>query len=128
MKKRNLMSFGYIVLLILLFIAAYFRNTIWKRDVTLYEDVVKKSPIKARVHNNLGVAYSRQGRIDEAMQEYLIAIKLKPYFVEAHNNLGNIYHIQGRYDEAIQEYLIALRIKPDYTLAQYNLWRASFTP
>ncbi len=75
MKKRSLMSFGYILLLILLFIAAYFRNIKWTDDVMLWEDVVRKTPLKKRAHDNLGFAYYNQGRFKEAIEEYLPVLR-----------------------------------------------------
>jgi tetratricopeptide (TPR) repeat protein len=107
-------------------IGAYQRNFVWKNEVLLWEDVVRKSPGKARGHNNLGLAYYKQGRVEEAIQQYLTAIKLKPDYLEAHQNLGGTYAKQGRVEEAIQEYLTALRLKPDYPGAHNNLGLAYY--
>ena len=40
--------------------AAYQRNTVWQNEVSLWEDIVRKSPNKARGHNNLGAAYDKK--------------------------------------------------------------------
>ncbi|MDP3111369.1 MAG: tetratricopeptide repeat protein [Thermodesulfovibrionales bacterium] len=92
--------------------AAYARNAIWKDSISLWEDTVKKSPEKARPHNNLGSAYAKQGRIDEAVNEYKTALKIKPDFNDALYNLGISYFDQGRIDEAIREYKVAIMFKP----------------
>ena len=41
-----------------------------------------------RSHNNLGVVYQRQGRLDDAVREYQTAIKLKPDYADAHQQSG----------------------------------------
>ncbi|KAF0145848.1 MAG: hypothetical protein FD156_526 [Nitrospirae bacterium] len=92
--------------------AAYARNAIWKDSINLWEDTVKKSPKKARPHNNLGSAYAKQGQIDEAVNEYEAALKIKPDFNDALFNLGISYFEQGRIDEAIREYKTAIMFKP----------------
>ena len=61
--------------------------------------------------NNLGGAYHKQGRLDDAIKEYQTAIKLEPDHVNAHNNLGVAYHNQGRFDDAIKEYQTAIKLR-----------------
>src|SRR3989304_5408453 len=38
-------------------VAAYQRNLVWKDGVTLWRDVVGKSPLKARTYFNLGLVF-----------------------------------------------------------------------
>lgn len=121
MRTEGLRIVVFIILLTLLSIAACLRNIIWKTDLTLWKDVVIKSPAKERGHYNLGNTYSIQGLLNEAVKEYLTALELKPDFAAAYNNLGNVYSSQGRFDEAIKEYLSAVKLKLDYADAHYNL-------
>jgi Flp pilus assembly protein TadD len=101
--------------------AAYARNRVWKTNVSLWEDVVKKSPSKARPHNNLGVAYEKMGRTNDAINQYLMTIRIDPVYVEAHYNLGLAYDKQGRTDDAVRELLTAIQIRPRYAQAHNNL-------
>ena len=110
-----------ILVVISLSLTAYARNMIWSDEVTLWEDVVKKSPYKARPHYNLGGAYEEQGRLDDAVREYQTAINLKPDYALAHYNLGVVYQKQGRLDDAVREYQTAIKLKPDYAEAHNNL-------
>ena len=105
-------------------IATYQRNIIWQDRVSLWEDVVKKSPNKARGHSNTGYLYDDNGLTDKAIEEYQIAIRLKPDYADAHNNLGVAYYNKGLTDKAIEEYQIAIRLKPDYIEAYYSLGAA----
>ena len=77
-----------ILIVIGLSLTAYARNMVWSDKVTLWEDVVKKSPYKVRPHYNLGEAYQNRGRLDEAIREYQTTINLNPNYVKPHNNLG----------------------------------------
>ncbi|MBI4684282.1 MAG: tetratricopeptide repeat protein [Nitrospirae bacterium] len=101
--------------------AAYARNTVWQNELTLWEDVILKSPQKARGHNNLGVVYKEKGLIDEAIKQYQIALTLNPDYAEAHNNFGNAFDKKGFSDQAIEQYQIALTLNPDYADAHSNL-------
>jgi tetratricopeptide (TPR) repeat protein len=100
---------------------AYARNTVWQDGVTLWEDVIKKSPNKARPYLNLGGIYLKQGRMNETIAAYQAAIKRKPDYAEAHNNLGVAYQKKGRLDDAVQEIQTALKYKPDYAEAHNTL-------
>ncbi|HEY9206999.1 MAG TPA: tetratricopeptide repeat protein [Candidatus Methanoperedens sp.] len=73
------------------------------------------------IHNNLGIAYDRIGRYDEAIEELQCALKLDPGYIEAHNNLAIIYEHTGRIDEAIAELEHALRLNPQFAEAHCNL-------
>ncbi len=102
--------------------ATFQRNRLWSNDIILGENVVKKSPNKSRPHNNLGFAYEKQGFIDKAINEYLIALKIDPNLADTRVNLGVAYGKQGLADKAINEYQAALTLNPDYSaVAHYNL-------
>ncbi|MBI4823723.1 MAG: tetratricopeptide repeat protein [Nitrospirae bacterium] len=104
--------------------ATYLRNAVWGSEISLWKDVVRKSPKKAMAHYNLGIVYYEQGLIDKAIEQYQIAISLKPDYAEAYNNLGLVYYGKGLPDKAIEQYQIALRLKPDYAEAYNNLGMA----
>jgi protein O-mannosyl-transferase len=110
-----------ILILISLSLAAYARNVVWSDKVTLWKDVVKKSPYKLRPHNNLGEAYQERGLFDDAVREYQTVINLEPNYVKSHYNLGVVYQRQGRLDKAIEEFRTTIRLKPDYADAHLNL-------
>ncbi len=92
--------------------AAYARNFVWKDELSLWSDVVAKSPQKARPHNNLGEALFDRGQFDGAEREYREALRLDPSIIEAHFNLGLIHEAEGRFDEAVREYGEAIKLAP----------------
>lgn len=109
------------LVVILLAVTAGLRNEVWKDEITLWEDVVAKSPAKARPHGSLGSAYQRRGLLDEAAAEFATAIRLDPREPASFNNLGTVYHQQKRWEEAARMYREAIKLDPANVKAHYNL-------
>ncbi len=102
--------------------ATYARNNVWKSGISLWEDTVRKSPLKARAHNKLGLAYRYKGQPDKAIEHYRVAIMLKPDYAEVHNNLGVIYYYNlGQPDKAIEHYKVALKFNPGNARTHLNI-------
>ncbi|HBR17236.1 MAG TPA: hypothetical protein DD725_06480 [Deltaproteobacteria bacterium] len=97
------------------------RNFIWRDNYTLWSETVKKSPDGAIPHNSMGVVYLKQGRLDEALQEFQTALKLEPDYSNAHINLGISFANKGWLDDAIKEFKLAIRLKSDNPEAYNNL-------
>ena len=113
------------VLILLCFsIGVIIRNGDWKDEVTLWTDAKKKSPNLVRPYNNVGEAYDKLGKYDEAIVEFEGALKIEPNYFFGLNNLGNIYGKQRKLPQAIGYFQRALEQKPDYSPAHYNLARA----
>lgn len=116
-------SFMTLVPLVLSF-ASYERNTVWGTKRSLWEDVISKSPNKARGYTNLGNAYHAEGEIDRAVEHFRIALRLEPDNEVTHFNLGNAYRDKDMPEQAIEQYLTAVRLRPDYADAHNNLGNA----
>lgn len=58
--------------------------------------------------NNMGVLFSRVGRLEQAKEAYLVALSVDPGFESAAHNLESIYRRQGEVDRADE---IAWRIR-----------------
>lgn len=89
----------------ILAVATYKRNEVWADQIVFWEDVVAKSPRKAKPHHNLGMNYMQTGKYDEAEREFRTALKLDASMMESHVNLGELYYREHRLDEAISEFL-----------------------
>lgn len=63
------------------------RNQVYASEVALWEDTVRKSLHKARVHNNLGYAYRLAGRTEDARREFTLALQLDPEHIKVRYNL-----------------------------------------
>ncbi|MEW6418233.1 MAG: tetratricopeptide repeat protein [Nitrospirota bacterium] len=101
--------------------STYGRNFVWKDDLSLWSDIVKKSPNKARVYNYLGLAYHKVGDIDNAILQYKKGLSLNPFEIEAHINIGVSYFYKGLVDKAITHFKYVIEINPDNADAHYNL-------
>jgi tetratricopeptide (TPR) repeat protein len=100
----------------------YQRNAVWRNSLTLWNNVVKLSPNKARGHLNLGTAYHDiLKRSDRALEEYRTALSLDDSLHVAHYNLGLIYDELGRTEDAVAEYRRAIELNPDYAEAHGGL-------
>ena len=78
-KTYMFTHFNYLLLTImaiLLSIAAYERNLLWQDDINLWDDVVIKSPEKARGYDSRGVAYYNKGQYDRAVSDFQKACDL----------------------------------------------------
>ncbi|MBM4103758.1 MAG: tetratricopeptide repeat protein [Planctomycetes bacterium] len=99
----------------------------WNNSITLFSHAIKVTKNNYRIHNNLGIVYSKLCRWQEAIEVYEQAIRIKPDYAEAHYNLGNAYSNLGRRQEAIEAYRQTIRIKPDEAEAYNNLGNAYAT-
>jgi tetratricopeptide (TPR) repeat protein len=90
----------------------YYALSLWKgkrgpdpqADLNRIESLLKKTIEldhgMAEGHFQLGVFYSNQQRIAEAIEQYEIAIKIQPEFANAHYRLGQAYQRTGQKAQA----------------------------
>ncbi len=95
-------------------VAAFNRNQVWRSELTLWEDVYKKSPNKARVNANLGRVYGNLKRHDDAIRLLSKAIAIKPDDPISLLNRGILYHDLGRDQEALDDLGKAIAIDAQY--------------
>lgn len=93
-------------------ILTYRRNVVWKNEWTLWNDVVRKSPGKARPIYNRGLVYESRRELDKAITDYSKAIMLEPNFYAAYNNRGDVYKRKGEPDKAMDDFNKAIEINP----------------
>ncbi|KHE92975.1 MAG: hypothetical protein SCABRO_01364 [Candidatus Scalindua brodae] len=70
---------------------------------------------------NKGIDFYKQGKYDQAGEEFKQAIELKPNDVYALYGLGNTYYCKAKYDDAVKIYTKAISINPDYAKVHYSL-------
>jgi tetratricopeptide (TPR) repeat protein len=113
------------------------RNADYQSEETIWRDVVKKRPGNLRARNDLAVALSESGKIEEALKEYdkvftsipkEILKKLKEgniivvdtfitnsfeyQYFRANVNKAVLMLNQGKWDDALGLYIEALKIAP----------------
>ncbi|MDP6626140.1 MAG: tetratricopeptide repeat protein, partial [Nitrospinota bacterium] len=105
-----------VFLLIILFFSlnAVHRNFIWKNNDSIWKDALKKSPLKARPFNEVGLLLFEQKEFGKAEKFLKKTIELNPKYSHTLINLGNLYSLQGRQEEAVLKYKSAIQLKrPD---------------
>lgn len=85
-----------------------------------YERVLAQAT-SAEAHYNLGSAWARIGRLDDAIVQFERALTLKGDLVGAHNNLANALVAQGRPDQALAHFERAIALDPKLIQAHANL-------
>ncbi len=93
-----------------------------------FKEEILKNPEDAIAHYNLAIVYSELGRLDNAIEEYKLAIdygtkyKADPGFLaRALFDLGVDYQQKEMLDKAITAYGKSLSYNPHYLKAKINL-------
>jgi Flp pilus assembly protein TadD len=97
------------------------RNPVWKDEISLWRDAVRKSPGQYVARSLLGAAYAKDKRYRLAKRQLEIAVRLGPDFADAHNTLALAYLRLGEVDEAEARFREALRLDPDSPTYLNNL-------
>lgn len=118
---RKVFFFASLCVAVLFAAAAVKHQRVWKDDLSLWSDVLKKSPLSVRAYTALGTYYLNLGKDDEAFPMLRKAIELKPDYDKAHYNLGVVYLRKGHLDAAILSFNKAIEYNPAYAKARFNL-------
>ena len=97
------------------------RNRAFANNITLWEDVVRKSPGKARAHFNLGLAYQLDNRPNDAIREYKVTLSLNPLVPATYSNIAALELDGGKLDEAEKTLLRLIEMAPQQAEAFVNL-------
>jgi tetratricopeptide (TPR) repeat protein len=110
----------FVVLVVVFGLLTARRNADYHSQLSIWSDTVAKSPGNARAHDSLGNALLDAGRVNEAIQEYTVALGLVSDDPREHYNLGRGLAVAGRPDEAMVRYQEALKLDPAYVEAHNN--------
>jgi tetratricopeptide (TPR) repeat protein len=114
------------VLCLLLGLLTFRQTSEYQNLLSLYTATLQKNPACWMAHYNLGIVFSEQGKIDQAIDQYQQAIMLRPAYSEAHYNIGRLLVEQGQIDQAISHYEKVVAINPTDAEAHNNLGIALF--
>jgi Tfp pilus assembly protein PilF len=91
---------------------SHLRNEVYRSELLLWADVIKKSPHHLRGYANLGARLIRVGRIDEAIPYLQHVLAKDPRHLGARNNLARSLIHQGHLQAAIEHAEIAIAQDP----------------
>ena len=93
-------------------------------QVTELEERLRRDGPNPVVHNKLGILYARYGLIDQARDQFDLALERGEY-PPALMNRGNISYLKEEWEEAITYYERVLLTAPDNSRAQLGIARAN---
>jgi tetratricopeptide (TPR) repeat protein len=99
----------------------------WQNSFALFSRAVAVTKNNYIGHSGLGKALRAQGKLDEAIKQYHLALDVNQRYGVAHYNLANALVDKGKFNEAISHYNQALHINPNYAEAHNNLGYALAT-
>lgn len=76
-------------------IGTYKRSLVWKNELVLWEDTVRKDATNFAANNNLGIELNRRGRLDESIVHFTRSLEIRPEHHPARNNLGVALAMKG---------------------------------
>jgi len=84
-----------------------------------FEERVRQNPDDLAARLDLAHRYLDAGRVEEALQEYAVALELDPDDAEAHAHVGMILYLADRPEEALASVGRSLATDPDYPEALF---------
>ena len=106
---------GMIAIAVVLFSTTWRRCGVWNNSLTLWNDIIEKSPAAAQAYDGRGGAYRDRGEYYRAIADFNKAIELKPDFAGAFFGRGYIYcAFLGLTDPAIVDLNRAIALVPDF--------------
>lgn len=109
------------VLLGVLVPAGYRQTSHWRDDMTLWTYVLGSSRDNYLAHNNLGMAFLVQQRMEDAEDQFRKSLAANPIFAKAFHNLGCIRMAQQRWEEAVAFFQKAVELEPSMAEAHLNM-------
>lgn len=116
--KRSKIKISIQNLKVLLYFAFFILMFEFFSGCALPRIIILDDPLSPEERINLGVAYEKQGELDNALKEYKTASEKNPL---AYLYIGNVYLQKNDYDEAENYYKKAVEENPKNADAHNNL-------
>ena len=99
---------------------AHERNKVWKNDLSMLNDVILKSPNKARPNASIGDYYKEHDDLKKALDFYSKALNISSSYIEVYCNRGDVYNKLKLWDKALIDFDKALSMDAKYEKVYYN--------
>jgi len=103
------------------------RNEVWVDEGRTWEDIIQKSPRKARAYNELGLHLLDTRDNAGALRVLGRSLELNPYQPQVYINLGLAFERTNQIEKAVNAYERAMSYQPDDPTAYYNLGVLTYT-
>ena len=120
-QRRVLQPALAILVVAALAVRTYDQLHYWRSSKELFTHTIEVAGSSAMAHNSLGGAYSEDGDVAHAEEEFRKALEINPTLIDARANLANTLAREDRTDDAIAAYQKALEIDPNLADIHNNL-------
>jgi Tfp pilus assembly protein PilF len=101
------------VIILSLALVSHAQVEVWKNSHTLFNHAIDCTQNNYIAHNNLGAVLADEGKSNEAVKHYRVALSIEPNYSTANTNLGVWLTKHNRLDEAIYYFQKALKSDPN---------------
>ena len=119
-KMKNYIVFIFAGIALLFSVLTFERNTVWKNDITIFDDVIAKNPDVGHCYWARGNSKFNVDDIQGALSDYNEAINHNYKYATAYNSRAKCYFKMDSLKLAIDGYTEAINIDNKYALAYYN--------
>ncbi len=111
-NKRVIYKWNIILMIIgiVLMILSINRNSVWKDDKKLFQNVLEVAPENVKASYNLGVIFLKEGKYEKAADYFNKAIAIYPSYYDAYLGLAFIHYYKGEWWDGVNKVREALRI------------------
>jgi len=102
-RKQIFTATILIVILASMGTATHLRNRVWQSELSLWNDVIAKTPRNPRGYNMVGNYYRTSFRLYDAVAYYRKTLEIDGSYAGARSNLGSTYIQLGMVDEGLKE-------------------------
>jgi tetratricopeptide (TPR) repeat protein len=122
--QRRIVGVTASVAIILLAWCAHIQASYWRNGESLWSHTIAVTSGNFIAHNGLGQFLLVHGGLDEAIDQFQVALNIDPKYPTARTNLGIALTKKGRIDEAITDLQGVLEDDPNDAKAHLNLGNA----
>ena len=114
------------VVLVVLGTLTWRQASIYRDDETFNRHIIALNPQARNVHRHLGIALYEQGRYEEALDSYRVAVAHRPNYAKVHSNLGMVLNKLERFEEAETHVRRAIALDPKTKIRYQRLGNALY--
>src|SRR5438874_98989 len=122
--QRSILAATASVAIIALAWCAHIQASYWRNGESLWGHALAVSSWNFMAHDGLGECLANRGHLDEAIDQFQMALNIAPGYREIETNLMLALTKKGRTDEAITHLQALLKEDPNDAQLHYNLGNA----
>jgi cytochrome c-type biogenesis protein CcmH/NrfG len=119
--RKIVLSTVAVAVLVACLVSSWGQAGYWRNSESLYIHAIRVNSNNYMAYHHLGMAFTNQGKLDQAVAMYKKSIEADPSYSHAYNNLGIVYARQGKLTEAVETLKIAIRLYPTNASFYRNL-------